>query len=113
MAEFLDWDSGDHSGRHWQLVDGEPLPMAVGHVDHGAMLAELGTLIGNHLARRDVWRAAMFLSVVPRLAAHRNLRIADLGVISMPARDGIAAGDPVLLADIISPNSHAETRGNI
>ena len=31
----------------------------------------------------------------------------------MPARDGIAAGDPVLLADIISPNSHAETRGNI
>ncbi len=42
VAEFLDWDSDDRSGRQWQLVDGEPVAMAVGHVDHGAMLAELG-----------------------------------------------------------------------
>ncbi len=55
----------------------------------------------------------MFLSVIPRIAAHQNLRIADLGVIGMPARDGIAVNDPVLLADIISPNSYAETRANI
>ncbi len=28
VAEFLDWDSGDRTGRRWQLVDGEPQAMA-------------------------------------------------------------------------------------
>jgi hypothetical protein len=30
VSEFLSWDSGDPSGRLWQLIDGEPVAMAPG-----------------------------------------------------------------------------------
>jgi hypothetical protein len=35
--EFLSWDAGDESGRIWELVDGEPVAMAPGLQNHGAL----------------------------------------------------------------------------
>jgi|GEM_PF-6236245 len=49
VDEFLTWDPGDPSGRLWQLIDGEPVPRALGGQDHGALQGEIGGLIGNHL----------------------------------------------------------------
>jgi hypothetical protein len=49
LAEFLAWDSGDRSGRHWQLCDGVPVAMAPAAEADGAIQAELGALIRNHL----------------------------------------------------------------
>ena len=49
VDEFVVWDSGDRSGRLWQLVDGEPIAMAPGSVNHGAIQGEIGRLLGNHL----------------------------------------------------------------
>ena len=45
VDEFLAWDSGDRSGRLWQLVDGEPTAMAPGSQNHGALQGEIGRLI--------------------------------------------------------------------
>jgi hypothetical protein len=37
VDEFLSWDAGDESGRLWELVDGEPVAMAPGSQNHGAL----------------------------------------------------------------------------
>ena len=52
VDEFLAWDSGDLTGQHWQLIDGEPTGMAPASETHGAIQAELVRLIGNHLLAR-------------------------------------------------------------
>ena len=44
VDEFLCWDSGERSGRLWQLVDGEPVAMAPGSQNHGALQGEIGRL---------------------------------------------------------------------
>ncbi len=54
LAEFFvwdsgDWDSGDPSVRHWQLIDGEPVAMAPDSHAHGAIQGEIVWLLGNHL----------------------------------------------------------------
>ena len=44
LDEFLAWDSGDRSGRTWQLIDGEPVAMAPGSDAHGAIQSEIGAV---------------------------------------------------------------------
>ena len=51
LDEFLAWDSGDRSGRTWQLIDGEPVAMAPGSDAHGAIQSELGASAGQSPAR--------------------------------------------------------------
>jgi Uma2 family endonuclease len=114
LDEFLSWDSGDRSGRLWQLVDGEPVAMAPGSENHGALQGEIGRLIANHLREaRPTCRLIVTPGVVPRLNSSRNVRIPDLGVTCSPPSAGLVVPDPVLLVEILSPSNEAATRRNV
>jgi Uma2 family endonuclease len=114
VDEFLQWDSGDYSGRRWQLVDGEPMAMAPAAAPHGTIQAELARLIGNHLIERaSPGRVLTKPGIIPQVRARENFRIPDLAVTcASPTKDVMVEGC-VLLAEILSPNNYAETRANI
>lgn len=114
VDEFLAWDSGDYSGRRWQLVDGEPVAMAPSSDNHGSMQAELAALIRNHLVERgSACRVVTEPGIIPRVRAGENWRIPDLGVTCSPSNGTVEVPAPVLLVEILSPNNYAETRANI
>lgn len=114
VAEFLAWEPGDRFGRRWQLVDGEPVAMAPASENHGAIQGELARLLGNHLLdRNSPCRVVTEPGVIPRLRASENWRIPDLGVTCAPPRGGLEMAEPVLLAEILSPNNYIETRANL
>jgi Uma2 family endonuclease len=114
VAEFRVWDSGDWSGRRWQLVDGEPVAMAPGGEDHGAIQSELGYLLTAHLrSRNSPCRVITEPGIIPRVGAAENWRIPDLGVTCAPAVGSHEVQLPVLLVEILSPSNQRETRANI
>ena len=114
VAEFLAWDSGDRSGRRWQLRDGVPEAMAPASDAHGSIQAELGALIRNHLLATDrPCRVVMAPGVVPRARARDNFRIPDLAVTCAPAGGGQWVPEPVLLVEILSPSNAAKTWANV
>ena len=114
LTEFLDWNPGDRSGRTWQLIDGEPVPMVLGNETHGAIQAEFGSLLGNHLLeQRSPCRVLTKPGIVPRVHANRNFRVPDLGVTCAPPSHSLMVPEPVLLIEILSPSNEAETRANI
>ena len=72
VAEFFAWDAGD--GHLWQLVDGEPQAMAPANRTHGAIQAELCSLIRNHLSERSsLCGVVVTPGVVPRVQADHNV----------------------------------------
>jgi Uma2 family endonuclease len=115
VAQFLDWDSGDRSGRLWQLCDGVPRAMAPTILAHGAVQNELGFLIRLHL-RNSGSRCTVMSNpgVVPRARATDNVRIPDLGVTCRPfdAAKRVLE-EPVLLIEILSRSNQAETWSNV
>jgi Uma2 family endonuclease len=114
VDEFLSWDSGDQSGRLWELVDGEPVAMAPGSQNHGALQGEIGGLIRDHLrTMRPDCRLIVTPGVVPHVRSNRNFRIPDLGVTCSPPSADLMVPDPVLLIEILSPNNEAATWRNV
>ena len=114
VDEFLVWDSGDQSGRRWQLIDGEAVAMAPASENRGALQGEIGPLVANHLrAHRPNCRLIVALGIAPRVRANHNFRIPDLDVTCAPARDEPMMADPILLIELLSPSNEAETWNNI
>jgi Uma2 family endonuclease len=114
VDEFLSWDSGDRSGRLWELVDGEPVAMAPGSENHGALQGEIGGLIRDHLrATRSRCRLIVTPGIVPRLSSNRNFRIPDLGVTCSSPSIELMISDPVLLIEILSPSDVTATWRNV
>ena len=114
VDEFLSWDSGDEFGRLWELVDGEPVAMAPGSQNHGALQGEIGRRIANHLRdARPGCRLIVTPGVVPRLSSNRNFRIPDLGVTCSPPSAELVVPDPVLLVEILSPSNEGATWRNV
>lgn len=114
LDEFLCWDAPDRSGRLWQLVDGDPVAMAPGSLYHGAIQAEIGGLIRNHLLQAgSACRVIVTPGVVPRTGANRNYRIPDLGVTCVAVSADMIMREPVLLIEILSPSNESETRSNV
>ena len=114
LAEFLDWNPGDASGRTWQLIDGDPVAMAPGSESHAAIQGEFARLLGNHLLeQRSPCRVLTEPGIVPRVRANRNFRVPDLGVTCAPPAQGLMVPEPVLLIEILSPSNEAETWANI
>jgi Uma2 family endonuclease len=113
VAEFLAWDAPGN--QLWQLVDGEPQAMAPASVTHGAIQAQLGRLIGNHLEERaSPCRVITSPGVIPRVQAEINFRIPDLAVTCASyASEESALTGPVLVIEILSPNNQAETWANV
>jgi Uma2 family endonuclease len=114
VSEFLVWDSGDLTGRRWQLIDGEPVLMAPAADAHGAIQNECGRLLGNHLlAIASPCRVITAPGIVPRVRSNENFRIPDLGVSCAPPSGRVMTDEPVLLIEILSPGNEAKTRSNI
>jgi Uma2 family endonuclease len=114
VTEFLAWDSGDRSGRRWQLCDGVPLAMAPATEAHGAIRAELGALINNHLVGRSSrCRVISGPGVVPRIRAADNVRIPDLAVTCAPPASERLLPEPIVLIEILSPSNADETWANV
>lgn len=114
VDEFLVWDADDVTGRRWQLIDGEPVLMAPAADVHGSIQAELIRLLGNHLlAVGSQCRVVDAPGVVPRVRAHENFRVPDLGVTCAPPSGEVMVPEPVLLIEILSPGNEAKTRANI
>ena len=114
VDEFLVWDADDMTGRRWQLIDGEPVLMAPAAQPHGAIQAELGRLLANHLAEcASPCRVIAAPGIVPRVRANENFRVPDLGVTCAPPSREVMVAEPVLLVEILSPSNEAETRANV
>jgi Uma2 family endonuclease len=114
LDEFLAWDPPDPTGRAWQLVDGEPVPKALGTQSHGAIQAEAGTLLGNHLlVRSSCCRAVINPGIIPRVRASLNFRVVDLGVACAPPSFSVEVLDPVLLIEVLAPSDEAASWANI
>src|SRR4051794_35151095 len=114
VDEFLVWDAGDVTGRHWQLIDGEPVLMAPAAERHGAIQAEIGALLVDHLRRtRPTCRVIVTPGIVPKVRANENFRIPDLGVTCAPPSASVMTNEPVLLIEILSPGNEGQTRSNI
>jgi len=113
VAEFLSWEAGDD--RRWQLVDGAPQPMAAANRTHGALLAEAGGSIGNHLvALKSPCRVIMMPGIIPHVRSSHNFRIRDLAVTcSGYQSEETALTEPVLIVEILSPSNQAETWANV
>jgi Uma2 family endonuclease len=113
VAEFLSWDNGDWSGRRWQLINGDPVAMDPAGETHGALVAEIARLLGNHLLeRRSSCRILVEPGIIPRADSVRNFRIPDLGVTCSPAAAGQVVPEPTLLIEVLSPSNAASTRAN-
>jgi Uma2 family endonuclease len=113
-AEFLVWDSGDRSGRRWQLRDGVPEAMAPTTRPHGAIQSELARLIGNHvLAAGDRCHVISEPGITPRVRSAENVRIPDLAVTCTPPSAERLVSEPVLVIEILSPSNAEETWENV
>lgn len=110
VAEFLAWDSGD--GARYQLADGYPEMMAPPSWTHGAIQAELGALLRNHLLPTKCV-VVVNPGVITHVDAAHNFRIPDLAVTCTPADDRHEVRDPVLIVEILSPGNERATRDNV
>jgi Uma2 family endonuclease len=114
VAEFLEWNPEDPTGRRWQLIDGEPVAMVTASENHGSIQSELAYLLTAHLiGRGSLRRVVITPGIVPRVRARENWRVPDLGVTCAAPQGRLATSEPILLVEIISPNNHTETRANI
>ncbi len=113
VAEFLAWNPP--GGQAWQLVDGDPQAMALANRTHGAIQAELGSLIVNHLSEQGgPCTLVVAPGVIPHVQSDTNIRIPDLAVTcSGYETEEAALTDPVLLIEILSPGNQAETWANV
>ncbi len=113
VTDFLAWcPPGDTA---WQLVDGEPRAMAPASRTHGALQAELGSALRNHLVQQGS-RCSVLIApgIIPRVQATHNVRIPDLAVsCSSYQTEEAALTDPVLIVEILSPSNAAETWSNV
>ena len=76
VSEFLIWTPPGGDGRHWQLVDGHPQPLEIASPTRGAIHAELGALIGNHLLQQSSpFSVIMSIGIVPRVLSATNFRV--------------------------------------
>jgi Uma2 family endonuclease len=114
LTEFLGWTPDDPTGAAYQLIDGEPVPMAPASRNHAALMMEIGALLRNHLAETNSPCAVLGQpGIVPHVRADWNFRLPDLGVACSPPSSDQVVRDPVLLIEILSPSNESETRANI
>src|SRR5437016_7318896 len=96
VAEFLDW-RGDGSGRHFELVDGEPRAQDPASVTHGRIQAAIGRILGNHLAATPC-KVTTAPGIVPRVRSNENIRVPDLAINCVPDEPGQRAlPDPIVI----------------
>jgi len=114
LNAFLAWDPGDRTGRTWQLHDGAAVPKPPASDSRGALWAEIGGRLGNHVIAQGGRARVLFNpGIVPRVRANGNDRVPDIGVICAPPAASLMVPDPVLLIEILSPSNESDTRANV
>jgi Uma2 family endonuclease len=112
--EFLVWEPGDC--RHWQLVDGQPTLTPPANRSHGAIHAEAGRLLANHLLERGDPRSVLVMPATqPRVQAQTNIRIPDLAVVSgtYGVEDEIIVRTPKLIVEVLAAEDRELTWSNV
>ena len=114
VNEFINW-RGDGTGRIYELVNGEVRAQDPASDAHGTIESNLNYLVASHLrAARPRCRVVANPGIQPRLRAHWNYRIPELGVTCAPNRpDAHMMPDPILLVEVLSPTNEADTWSNI
>lgn len=114
VDEFIDWP-GDGIHKRFQLVDGVIHAMAPASVTHGAIQANLTSLISRHLsAKKSPCNVFIAPGIATRIRADANMRVPDIGVTCTETEAGqIALPDPVLLIEIMSPSNKSATWDNV
>jgi Uma2 family endonuclease len=114
VAEFLTWDPCDPSVHAWQLIDGEPVAVALGSNDYGSIHAAVRAYLWTHLtAPESRCRVVTRPGIVPRGRSDRNFRVPAIGLTNAPPSDGQILPDPLILVEILSPSNEAETWANV
>ena len=114
VAEFLNWEPDDSSGRLWQLRDGEPEMMAPASDRHGSIQSRLSQLIGVHLdATARPCRVVTAPGVVPAERSEDNCLVPDLGITCAPPTGAHLMEQPLVLIEILSPTNVSKTRANV
>jgi Uma2 family endonuclease len=114
VAEFLDWEPDDRSGRLWQLRDGEPEMMAPASDPHGSIQSLLSHLLIAHLDATDrPCRVVTNPGVVPAERAQDNCLVPDLGITCTPQTGALLMEHPLVLIEILSPSNVSKTRANV
>ena len=114
VGEFLTWDADDPTVHAWQLIDGEPVAMAPGSNNHGALQADLSQRLWHHLmVPEGRCHVVTEPGIVPRGRSDRNYRIPDIGVTCAPPSSGQTLPDPLILIEILSPSNETETWANV
>jgi Uma2 family endonuclease len=112
-VEFLTWNPQDSD--RWELIDGTPRAMAPASPRHGAIQAEVGRLIGNHLAElHPGCRVITAPGIQPKVRANLNVRVPDVAVSCSewdPAEQVLA--EPLVVIEILSPSNRADTWANV
>lgn len=113
VDQFVSW-TADTDDR-WELVDGEPRPIAPNSVTHAALHSTLSRLLETHLiGRNSPFRTLIAIGIVPRVRANLNFRVPDVTVTDVPDKpEQIVAEEPVAIVEILSPGSERDTWKNI
>jgi Uma2 family endonuclease len=81
---------------------------------HGALKAEVGALLGNHLVgRSDPGRVIAGAGIVPRVRSDWNYRVSDLAITRAPPSSTHMVAEPILLVEILASSDEVETWANI
>ena len=111
VDEFIAWAPGDR----WELVDGEPRAMAPASATHGIIQTNVAYTLTQHL--RDAGSSCRVVTepgLVPQVRSRSNMRVPDLAVTCSEVDAGqIALPEPVLAAEILSPNNESNTWANV
>ena len=112
--EFLAWP-GDGSGRKFQLFDGEVRAMSPASNVHGVIQANLAQLLLNSIEAAGLSLTVVTEgAIIPGLYAETNVRVPDLVVMPQPGQRGeIAAPNPIVVVEILSPGNTSDTRDNV
>ena len=113
VPEFLAWDAP--AGGRWQLVDGVDVAMAPTSRTQGALRAEIGGAIGNHLLAADSPCSVVNSpGIIPRVRGHDNFRIPELTVTCTDYdTKEYDVANPVLIVEVLSPSNRTETWLNV
>jgi Uma2 family endonuclease len=99
----------DETGRHFELVNGRIVAMAPPLLGHGAIVVNLCALLSAGV--RPPGRAYLLAGIRPEM---RNdcVYVVDMAVSCQPQGSGARwVEDPVLLVEVLSPNSRMHDRG--
>lgn len=106
MTDFLEWVQTQE--QRYEYIDGEPVALAGGTIDHGNIKHALEQLLGNALSNGPCRVSSSDTAV--KIKAQR-VRYPDVAVdCHEHAGHDLTTDTPILLAEVLSPSTQEEDR---